>query len=133
MEKEEKRQRAYRGTSLIRTPPPEDPTVALCLGTCGDPRGVGVSYERGTPAGGSSFPLRRRKRQFIKHVLPMTSAPQSADGLDGRGAHHVIARGVIRVDLLAKGTIACEQRGNNLKGFKELFLTTKAMIWPQLS
>jgi len=24
-------------------------TVALCLGTCGDPRGVGVSYERGTP------------------------------------------------------------------------------------
>ena len=24
------------------------PTVCLCLGTCGDPRGVGVSYERGT-------------------------------------------------------------------------------------
>ena len=30
-------------------PPPQDPTVALCLGTYGDPRGVGVSYERGTP------------------------------------------------------------------------------------
>ena len=30
-------------------PPPQDPTVALCLGTCGDPRGVGVCYEQGTP------------------------------------------------------------------------------------
>ena len=32
-------------------PPPQDPTAALCLGTYGDPdpRGVGVSYERGTP------------------------------------------------------------------------------------
>jgi len=39
----------YRGTSLMRTPPPQDPTVALCLGTCGDPMGVGVSYERGIP------------------------------------------------------------------------------------
>ena len=28
---------------------PEGPTAALCLGTCGDPRGGGVSYERGTP------------------------------------------------------------------------------------
>ena len=33
------------------TPPPWDPTVALCLGAYGDPRGAGVSYERGTPAG----------------------------------------------------------------------------------
>jgi len=39
----------YRGTSLIRNTPPYDPTVALCLGTYGDLRGVGVSYERGTP------------------------------------------------------------------------------------
>ena len=29
--------------------PPWDPTVGLCLGTYGDPRRVGVSYERGTP------------------------------------------------------------------------------------
>ena len=29
--------------------PQEDPTVALCLGTYGDPRGVGVFYEQGTP------------------------------------------------------------------------------------
>ena len=35
---------------------PEDPTVALCLGTYGDPRGVGVSYERGTPEGDHSGP-----------------------------------------------------------------------------
>ena len=32
-----------------KTPPPWDPTVALCLGTCGGPRRGGVSYERGTP------------------------------------------------------------------------------------
>ena len=30
-------------------PPPKDPTGGLCPGTYGDPRGVGVSYERGTP------------------------------------------------------------------------------------
>jgi len=29
----------------------QDPTVRLCLGTYGDPMGVGVSYERGTPVG----------------------------------------------------------------------------------
>ena len=36
----------YRGTSLIRTPPPRR---TLQLGTYGDPKGVDVSYERGTP------------------------------------------------------------------------------------
>ena len=30
-------------------PPPQDPAVALCPGSYGDPRGVGVSYERGIP------------------------------------------------------------------------------------
>ena len=30
-------------------PPPQNPTVAICLGSYGDPRGVGVSDERGTP------------------------------------------------------------------------------------
>jgi len=39
----------YRGTSLIRNTPSKEFTVALCLGTQGDPRRVGVSYERGTP------------------------------------------------------------------------------------
>ena len=40
----------YRGTSLIRTLPPVGLyTIALCLESYGDPRGVGVSYERGTP------------------------------------------------------------------------------------
>ena len=32
-----------------KTPLPEDLTVALCPGTYGDPREVGVSHERGTP------------------------------------------------------------------------------------
>jgi hypothetical protein len=30
-------------------PHPQEPTVALFLGTYGDPRGVGISCERGTP------------------------------------------------------------------------------------
>jgi len=31
------------------TAPPQDPTVGLCLGPHGSPRGGAVSYERGTP------------------------------------------------------------------------------------
>ena len=38
-----------QGCQAGETPTPSDPTVAPCLGTYGDPRGVGVSYERGTP------------------------------------------------------------------------------------
>ena len=38
-----------RGTSIIRSRPPWDPTEGLCLGLYGAPRGGGVSYERGTP------------------------------------------------------------------------------------
>ena len=45
----------YGDTSLIRTIPFVDPTVALSLGTYGDPRGVGVSYERGTPVAVNNF------------------------------------------------------------------------------
>ena len=33
---------------------PKDPTVALCLGTYGDPREVGVFNGRGTPVPGST-------------------------------------------------------------------------------
>jgi hypothetical protein len=36
----------YRGTLLTRNPLPYDPTVALRLGMHGDPRGLGVFYER---------------------------------------------------------------------------------------
>ena len=39
----------YRGTSLIRNSSTRRTIIALCLGTYGDPMGVGVSYERGTP------------------------------------------------------------------------------------
>jgi len=35
---------------LIQNSPLQDPTIGLCLGPCGGPREVGVSYERGTPA-----------------------------------------------------------------------------------
>ena len=36
------------GVPRSSDPPPQDPAVALCLGTHGDPMGVGVSYARGT-------------------------------------------------------------------------------------
>jgi len=36
-----------------KTPPPQDPTVGLCLGPYGGPRGWAFSYERGTPVGAS--------------------------------------------------------------------------------
>ena len=43
-------QQDVQGCLAHKTPPPPyDPTVALCLGTYGDPMGVGLSYERGTP------------------------------------------------------------------------------------
>ena len=36
----------------MNPPPPNNPTVALCLETYGNPTGVCVSYERGTAARG---------------------------------------------------------------------------------
>jgi hypothetical protein len=41
-------------------PPPQDPTVALCLETCGDPVGVGVSYGRA--------PLGRSRHTYVKSL-----------------------------------------------------------------
>jgi len=41
--------------------PPLDPTAALCLGTYGDPRGVGVSYGRGTPVLNNCMEIRTLK------------------------------------------------------------------------
>jgi len=59
----------FRGTSLMSNPPPVGPTVALCLGTYGDPRGVGISYERGTPvATPYQQPSRRDNRHSAAHV-----------------------------------------------------------------
>ena len=40
------------GVPLIKTDPPQDPTAGLCLDPCGGPKGVSVSYERGTPVHG---------------------------------------------------------------------------------
>jgi len=51
-----RRQQDLQGYLAHKNPPPsQDPTVALCLGNYGDPRGVGVSYERGTPVEGGSY------------------------------------------------------------------------------
>ena len=38
---------AHRKTSF-----PWDPIIGLCLGPCGDPKGVSIAYERGTPVSG---------------------------------------------------------------------------------
>ena len=46
---EYRRRSRYMGTLLLRNSPTQDPTVELYLGSYGGPRGVGVSYERGTP------------------------------------------------------------------------------------
>jgi len=40
---------ALQGYLAHKNPPPQDPTVALCLGRHSDPLEVDVSYERGTP------------------------------------------------------------------------------------
>ena len=40
---------AYRGASLITPPPPQVPTVSLCLGPRGLLGGWAFSYERGAP------------------------------------------------------------------------------------
>jgi hypothetical protein len=42
-----------------------DPTVALCLGIYGDPTGMGVSYQRGTPV--EEFPAGVGSMQTMKH------------------------------------------------------------------
>ena len=49
--------------------------VALCLGTYGGPRGLGVSYERGTPVPGemsaaSPSPIAVRLRERDDNTLP---------------------------------------------------------------
>ena len=38
-----------QGYLTEETPPPWDPAEDLCLGTYGDPTGVGGFFERGTP------------------------------------------------------------------------------------
>ena len=53
----------YRGTSLIRNTPSVGPCSTLYLRTCGDPRGLGVSYERGSPVLPPSPCRRRRSRR----------------------------------------------------------------------
>ena len=40
-----------RAPRSYNPPPRRNPTVALCLGIYGDPMGLAVSYERGTPVG----------------------------------------------------------------------------------
>ena len=59
---------AIQGHLAHKTPPPQDPTVALCLGTYGDLREVGVSYERGTPV--------PRRKQQQSETLSSASEPR---------------------------------------------------------
>ena len=57
-----------QGYLAHENPPPQDPTVALCLGTCGDPMGVGVSYERGIPVYQWSDPPPHRPKKNARGV-----------------------------------------------------------------
>ena len=54
--------------------PPYDPAVGLCLGTYGDPRRVGVSYERGTPVKGAGAYSRR---SLVHWSTPFPVSPAS--------------------------------------------------------
>ena len=55
--------------SLIRTPPSNDPSVGLCLGTYGGPRGMGVSYEGGKPANGQGLTSERSATSMIASLI----------------------------------------------------------------
>ena len=66
------------------TAAPEDPAVALGLGTYGDPRGLGVSYERGAPVngvyeGGQGFLQKRvhHERHIARREALQKRNPQS--------------------------------------------------------
>ena len=48
--------------------------VALCLGTYCDPRGVGVSCERGTPVRGTSLPRQGRDKLY-RGASPIKKRP----------------------------------------------------------
>ena len=53
-------------------PPPKEPTMALCLGTYGDPMGMVVSHERGTPVPFS----RSRASPLLMPDRPPCTPPQ---------------------------------------------------------
>ena len=78
----------WRLPSPKRTPPPQDPTVALHLGTCGFSRGVGVSPERGTPVQGQTISLTSRPFSSSDALPPSTIAaitPRLGFGVSGSG------------------------------------------------
>ena len=80
----------YGGTSPIRTPPPPwDATVALCLGTYGDPRGLGVSYQRGTLAESPSYMWGFKiYTSHVRHPAEFCALPISA--LQKKSSRHII-------------------------------------------
>ena len=63
--------------------------MTLCQGICGDPRGVGVSDERGTPA--------REKAVFIQHWAQLRGArvqsTETDEGIGSRTNQGVMASG----------------------------------------
>ena len=94
VQEQSRRREGDRGTSLTKKNTPQDPTVALCLGTCGDHVRVGVSYERGTPVshpshgeGSGAFAkiiqLRSKTNQFpsdLSNCSRVVVALRSGDG-----------------------------------------------------
>jgi len=73
-------------------PPPWDPTVALCLGTYGDPRGVGVPDERDIPVrrgcGVQSAECRvQGAGSRVQGYLVLEEGGEDVDVAAGRGNH----------------------------------------------
>ena len=65
------RKHPYRATSPVRSPlSPWDPTVGLCLGPYGRPRGVAFSCGPGTPVSSAEFSL--------QHLYPARGSITSA-------------------------------------------------------
>ena len=69
-------------------PPTQDPVVALCIGTYGDPRGMGVSHERGTPVGGYGSTLGTRGVRFepLRRATTCRGADVHGSGFRVQGA-----------------------------------------------
>ena len=63
-----------------KTPTPLDPTVGRCLGPYGGPRGVGVSYERGTPERTAIKPHRYRFRAKREQLERMSGLLPESQG-----------------------------------------------------
>ena len=103
------------------TPTPQDPTVGLCLRHYGDPKGVSVSYERGTPVKGTRLPGYPGKgRDFPVQTEETDPIPAACRLLSGGSSREPgINTGPVQIGPLSS------ESGT--------YTTVKAGFWPWLS